>query len=306
MNMPLNRSLLIGLEGTVLNAWEKQILRQFPPLGVILFARNTESPEQVRGLLGEVRQSTGEASWAAIDEEGGRVHRMAWAPFYPRRPATEYGQMMARSRPAAVQAVYDDSLCIGEALNALGFTHNCAPVLDLFHPEGHGIIGERAYGADVKMVAELGAACLRGLGDAGVAAVGKHFPGHGRANADSHLAVPCVDAPLEMLLAEAQSFARLVEAGLQHVMTAHVVYAQADERIATLSPFWLGEVLRKRFGFQGRIWSDDLSMKGVGDDAPAAANAALAAGCNVLPVCQPQDVRRVYQSFAADMLGSGA
>lgn len=300
----MNRHLLIGLEGLQLHAWEKSILRQSPPLGVILFARNIESPAQVKALLDSVRQCTGEASWAAIDEEGGRVHRMPWAPFHPRRPASEYGKMLRASRDAAIQAVYDDNLSAGKALGELGFTHNCAPVLDLFHPEGHGIIGERAYASDVDTVAVLGAACLRGLRDAGIEGVGKHFPGHGRANADSHVAVPQVGASPDILLAEAQSFARLIDAGMRHVMTAHVIYSQADERIATLSPFWLGGVLRGRFGFTGHIWSDDLSMKGAGDDVPAAALAALAAGCDVLPVCQPEGVRAVYQDLSKGVIGS--
>jgi len=300
----LNRHLLIGLEGVELTVWEKTILREFPPIGVILFARNIESRQQVKALLDSVRQCTGEASWAAIDEEGGRVHRMPWVPFHPRRPATEYGKMLNDNRDAAIQAVYDDNLCVGQALNELGFTHNCAPVLDLFHPDGHGIIGERAYGTDVDTVASLAGACLSGLRDAGIDGVGKHFPGHGRANADSHIAVPQVDVPLHILLDEAQSFARLIETGMQHVMTAHVIYAQADERIATLSPFWLKDVLRGRFGFKGTIWSDDLSMKGAGDDVSAAARAAIAAGCDVLPVCQPEGVRAMYQDLVKPVLGS--
>jgi len=298
----LNRHLLIGLEGPELDAREAKILREFPPVGVILFARNIESPEQVKALLDSVRQCTGEASWAAIDEEGGRVHCMPWAPFHPRRPACDYGRMQDRN--AAIRAVYDDNLYAGRALQQLGFTHNCAPVLDLFHPEGHGIIGERAYGPDVDTVATLARASMLGLRDAGIEAVGKHFPGHGRANADSHVAVPQVEASLDVLLAEAQSFARLIQAGLQHVMTAHVIYSQADERIATLSPFWLREVLRGRFGFTGQIWSDDLSMKGAGDDVPAAARAALVAGCDVLPVCQPEGVRQVYQDLSEGVIGS--
>jgi len=306
MSSPLNRHLLIGLEGLALSPWERRMLRDHPPLGVILFVRNTASPEQVRALLDEVRQVAGEAVWAAIDEEGGRVNRMPWAPFNLRQPAGAHGRLLQQDRDTAWQAVYADNLRVGEALRELGFTHNCAPVLDLFHPEGHGIIGERAYGADVMSVAHLGTACWQGLLDAGVAAVGKHFPGHGRANADSHVAVPNVDAPLDTLLAEAQTFARLIEAGLRHVMTAHVVYTRMDDKVATLSPYWLGEVLRGRFGFTGDIWSDDLSMKGAGDDVPAAAKAALAAGCDVLPVCQPEGVRRIYESLSAGMLGSGA
>jgi len=292
----MHRHLLIGLEGTTLNAWERRVLHDSPPLGVILFARNTESPEQVRALLDDVRQTSGEATWAAIDEEGGRVNRIPWPPFNQRQTAASGGRLMFGDADVAWQAVYRENLLIGKALKELGFTHNCAPVLDLFHSEGHDIIGERAYGSDVATVVHLATACWQGLRDGGVSAVGKHFPGHGRANVDSHIAVPQVDAPLDTLLQEAQSFARLIEAGLEHVMTAHVIYSQADEKVATLSPFWLGEVLRKRFGFSGCIWSDDLSMKGAGDDVHEAAKAALAAGCDVLLVCEPAGVRGIYEA----------
>lgn len=301
----MHKHLLLGLKGLSLSAWEKQALREFPPRGVILFGRNTESSAQVRALLDEVRQTCGEAIWVAVDEEGGRVNRMPWPPFKQRKPAQAYGRMMSADADAAWQAVYEENLLVGKALTELGFTHNCAPVLDLLHPEGHGIIGERAYGADVPTVSHLASACRQGLRDGGIAAVGKHFPGHGRANADSHLAVPLVDAPLETLLQEAQGFLQLIEAGLEHVMTAHVVYSQVDEKVATLSPYWLQDILRKRFGFAGSIWSDDLSMKGVGDDVCVAAKAALAAGCDVLPVCEPADVHRIYEALSAGMLGSG-
>lgn len=300
----LHRHLLIGLEGLQLSAWERQILRTAAPAGVILFSRNCESPGQVKALLAEVREHAGAASWVAIDEEGGRVNRMPWAPFNQRRPAAFYGDLWQRDAAAAVRAVYEDNLLVGEALANLGFTHNCAPVLDIFHPEGHGIIGDRAYAARVDTVAGLAEACMQGLHEAGIAAVGKHFPGHGRAAADSHVAVPCVAASESELLAEAEGFARLIKAGMEHVMTAHVVYSMVDEKVATMSPHWLGGVLRRQFGFSGKIWSDDLSMTGAGEDVSAAAHAALGAGCDVLPVCAPDDVRRIYDAMSHDMSGS--
>jgi beta-N-acetylhexosaminidase len=195
----------------------------------------------------------------------------------------------------AIAAVYEDNLLVGRALKELGFTHNCAPVLDLFHADGHGIIGQRAYGDNITVVSKLAAACMRGLAGAGIEAVGKHFPGHGRANADSHVAVPEVDAPYEVIVAEAEPFAELIQQGLKHVMTAHVIYRNADKDVATVSPFWVTQVLREDMGFSGRIWSDDLCMKGVGDDVWQAAQAALRAGCDTLLVCEPEGVRAVYE-----------
>jgi len=291
----MNKQLIIGLAGTKLTAQERKWVKETPPLGVILFARNTESPEQVKALLSEVRVCTGQETWAAIDEEGGRVNRMGWAPFNERRHAAEYGVMYERNAGTAIQAVYQDSFCAGEALKELGFTHNCAPVLDLFHPDGHGIIGKRSFGDNVEQVTALATACMRGLHDTGIEAVGKHFPGHGRANADSHVAVPEVDAPLATIIDEAEPFASLIAEGLKHVMTAHVVYRDADKAVATVSPFWVQDTLRGEFGFTGRIWSDDLCMKGVGDNVPLAARAALQAGCDTLLVCEPAGVREIYE-----------
>jgi len=290
----MHKSLVIGLCGKELTKEERRWLKEKPPLGVILFARNIGNPEQVRLLLKTVRDCTGEATWAAIDEEGGRVNRIPWTPFSTRRSAAEYGRLIQADSESARQAAYADSLAIGEALKKLGFTHNCAPVLDVFHPEGHGIIGERAYAADPDAVSKLGAACMQGLSDAGIEAVGKHFPGHGRANADSHVAMPEVDAPLGTLLAEAQTFSQLIAAGIKHIMTAHVVYKQVEPQVATLSPFWLKDVLRQQFGFTGHIWSDDLCMKSVGEDVRDAARKALDAGCDVLLVCEPQGVSDIY------------
>jgi len=293
----MNQHFVIGLHGTTLSNAEKQLLRQHPPLGVILFARNCENAQQVKALLDAVRQSTGEATWAAIDEEGGRVNRMDWLPFSGRLHAGDYVSKHEQDLNAAADAIYRDNLATGKALAELGFTHNCAPVLDIFHPDGHGIIGARAYGADVETVACLAAACLRGLHDAGIEAVGKHFPGHGRANADSHLALPQVDVPLATILNEAEPFRRLIEQGLRHVMSAHVVYTDADSKAATFSAFWLQKILRERFDFQGKIWSDDLCMQGAGGDVCKAVNAALAAGCDVLPVCEPDAVRYLYSTL---------
>jgi len=293
----MNNMLIIGLQGLRLNEQEKQWLTEKPPLGVILFSRNIESPEQVKALLKEVRTYTGQHTWAAIDEEGGRVNRLPWSPFNQRQHAAAYGIMYERNAGTAIQAVYQDSLCIGEALKALGFTHNCAPVLDLFHKDGHDIIGQRSFGENSEQVTALATACMRGLHDAGIEAVAKHFPGHGRANADSHVAVPEVDAPLMTILNEAAPYAKLIPEGLKHVMTAHVIYTDTVKEVATLSPFWVRHVLRERINYFGRIWTDDLCMKGVGEDIALAAQTALKAGCDVLLVCEPDGVRDIYASI---------
>lgn len=288
--------LVIGLKGTRLMPEEQKWLRENPPKGIILFARNIESPEQVKSLLTDAREASGTDLWAAIDEEGGRVNRLPWEPFNGRVQAADYGLLFQSDHVGAVQHVYDDSYEIGLELKGLGFTHNCAPVLDLFNAEGNTIIGDRAYGDNNAVVVELGGACMRGLHDAGIAAIGKHFPGHGRANADSHVAVPEVDVSLDTVLAEAGSFHRLFEQGLKHVMTAHVIYSAKESRVATLSDYWMKDILRERFNFTGDVWSDDLCMKGVGDDIHCAAEDALKAGCDWLLVCEPDGVEQFYNA----------
>jgi len=294
--MCMHERLVIGLKGTRLTPDERKWLHEYPPKGVILFARNIESPEQVKTLLADVRDTAERELWVAIDEEGGRVNRLPWHPFNTRVQAADYGRLYASDAEGAIRQVCDDSFQVGLALKELGFTHNCAPVLDLFNPEGHAIIGSRAYGEHMTIVAELGVACMRGLHKAGIGAIGKHFPGHGRANADSHVAVPEVDAPLEVVLEEAETFHRLFTQGLRHVMTAHVVYSAKEARVATLSGYWLKDVLRERFGFGGDVWSDDLCMKGVGDDIHSEAEAALNAGCDWLLVCEPDGVEQFYKA----------
>ncbi len=293
----MNKNMVIGLSGLNLNREERTWLSNHPPLGVILFSRNIRDSAQVKALLSEVRESTGEQTWAAIDEEGGRVNRIPWPPFCNRLSAANYGRRYEGDPEGAIRAVYTDAHAVGLALRELGFTHNCAPVLDIFHASANGIIGNRSYGSKIQVVAELGAAAMRGLHEAGIEVIGKHFPGHGRADADSHLDVPHVDAELDEILREAEPYRVLFTRGLNHIMTAHVIYSRVEERVATLSEFWLKDILRKRFGFQGRIWSDDLCMKGVGEDILMATNEAKAAGCDVLLVCEPEAVARIYRNI---------
>ncbi len=288
--------LVIGLKGTVLTPEERQWLSEKPPAGVILFARNIESHEQVKALLASVREQSGDDIAVVIDEEGGRVNRLPWPPFNNRTQADEFGRLYENNPEDAISQVFGDAHEVGVALRELGFTHNCAPVLDLFHSEGHAVIGSRAYGSTIHGVASLGVACIHGLQEAGIEAIGKHFPGHGRANADSHVAVPVVDTPIDILLQEAETFVLSFSQNLNHVMTAHVIYSATDEKVATLSHYWIHDVLREQMGFAGTIWSDDLCMKGVGSNVYEAAEAALKAGCDLLLVCEPKGVSQLYQA----------
>jgi len=288
----MTQDWVIGLHGCTLTTEEQERLRQSPPLGVILFARNVKDGAQVAALLDDVRQHTGQATWATIDEEGGRINRMPFPPFNHRRSAQDYGTIYRNDSATALQSLYEDNLHTAQALKQLGFSHNCAPVLDVFHPQAHAIIGNRAYSEQVEDVIALAAACMRGLHDGGIAAIGKHYPGHGRAAADSHGEIPVVAAPAHDIMTDASVFDQLVQQGLAHVMTAHIRYTALDSAIATFSPFWL-QRLRQQ-GFTGTIWSDDLCMKGAGEDVSSAIKQARQAGCNALLICQPEAVAQAY------------
>ncbi len=286
---------VIGLSGTRLSEEERAMLRSRAPQGVILFRRNAESPAQLRALLEEAREAAGEYLWAAIDEEGGRVSRLPWPPFCERPPAAYYGARYRENPRRALEEARADAERTGEALAALGITHVCAPVLDIFHPDAHPIIGDRSFGEEAETVARLGAAVATGFMEAGICAVAKHFPGHGRAREDSHAATPSVEASFAELREDLAPFAAVLAAGcVGHVMTAHVRYPRIDEAPATFSELWLKGILRERMGFTGMIWSDDLGMKGAGAPVPAAARKALDAGCDVLLVCEPNDVRALF------------
>ena len=293
----MHQSWIIGLHGLKLTPLERQYLRDTPPLGVILFARNCQNPEQIRTLLDDVRQHTGQNSWGAIDEEGGRVNRIPFPPFTSRKHPAEFGTMFEKDPDKATQAIFEDAYTVGQAMAKLGFTHNCAPVLDIFHPEGHGIIGQRSLSRHKETVIALANNMVQGFKEAGIEAVGKHFPGHGRANGDSHLTVPSVNANLETILHEADIFKQVCQKGLQHLMSAHVIYTQVTPDIATFSRYWLHDVLREKFSFQGHIWSDDLCMRGAGENITDALTQAKAAGCNVMLICQPETVQQCYQNL---------
>jgi len=221
---------------------------------------------------------------------------MPFPPFNQRPHPASYGVMFEKHPEQAIQAVFDDAYQTGNQLKDMGFTHNCAPVLDVFHAQGHAIIGQRAFSHDKDTIVALASACVRGFKAAHIEAVGKHFPGHGRANADSHVAVPTVDADLPTLLHEADIFHQVAKQGLQHIMSAHVIYSQVSNDIATFSAYWLQDVLRGEFAFTGKIWSDDLCMRGAGEHIIDALEHAQASACDVLLICEPH---QVWQAYAA-------
>jgi len=271
---------MLDLGGRWLTAEDRQLLRQPEVGGLILFARNTESPQQVRELVRSIRAVRPDML-VAIDQEGGRVQRLRRDVL--RLPAL--GRIAACGEQSETLAEVAAWLMATEML-ACGIDISFAPVLDLDYGRSQ-VIGDRALGGDPQRVADLGRAYIRGLHQAGMAATGKHFPGHGWAEADSHFALPVDERSEEDIRrTDLQPFAAL--AGLlDGIMPAHVVYPAVDSQPAGFSRRWLQDILRAELGFDGVIFSDDLTMAGahaVGG-MPQRVDAALASGCDMLLVC---------------------
>lgn len=277
---------ILGCSGTRLTGEERALFEAARPFGLILFARNLRQPDEVRALVAEFREIVGRANAPVlIDQEGGRVQRLKpphW-PDFP--PAAVFGEIYAGNRARGLNATRLGAQLIAAELVRIGINVDCVPVADLRHPEGHGIIGDRAYGSEPAAVAELAGAAAEGLIDGGVLPIVKHIPGHGRARADSHEELPVVTTSLEELdRTDFEPFRRL--AALPAAMTAHVVYSAIDpERPATVSPVMIGEIIRKRIGFDGLLLTDDLSMKALQGSLGSRTEAAFAAGCDIALHC---------------------
>ena len=279
-------AVILGCAGRTLEAAEREFFRELDPFGFILFARNIDEPDQVRALVDSLREAVGrEDAPVLIDQEGGRVARLR-PPHWKSRPAARrFGDIHDRDPEAALRAIRLNYALIGAELADLGIDVDCAPVLDVPVPGAHDIIGDRACHEAAGVIADLGAGICEGLADAGVMPVVKHIPGHGRALADSHLALPRVGASLDDLDAGAfVPFRKLADAPWG--MTAHIVYEALDpDRPATLSPVVVRDHIRGRIGFDGLLLTDDLSMKALTGSFADRASSSLAAGCDVVLHC---------------------
>ncbi len=292
--MPLG-PVFLDVVGQALGDEDRRRLLHPMAGGVIFFARNFDSPAQIRELALQIRALRTPRLLIAVDHEGGRVQRF-------RSGFTRIGPMAALGRrwesdPAQARAdAQAVGALIGMELAACGVDFSFTPVLDLDYGPS-AVIGDRAFHRQARAVAELGTSLMSGLRSAGVAAVGKHFPGHGYAAEDSHVAMPVDARPLERIEAEDMvPFRALIEQGLPAVMPAHVIYSQVDDRPAGFSRVWLQDILRSHLGFRGAIFSDDLSMEAasVAGNALGRAQAALDAGCDMALVCnRPEAAERV-------------
>jgi beta-N-acetylhexosaminidase len=294
----MTAACILGCAGPKLSDAERAFFRQVQPWGFILFRRNVENPDQVSALTEALRACVNRPDAPVlIDQEGGHVQRLGpphW-PVYP--PGRAYG---ALGPTLGHEMARLGARLIARDLAAVGITVDCLPVLDVPAANAHDVIGDRAYAASAEDVVSLGRAAAEGLIAGGVLPVVKHIPGHGRAGADSHKALPVVDASLAEL--EAVDFVPFhALADMPMAMTAHVVYTAIDRtRPATTSRRVIGDIIRGAIGFQGLLMSDDMSMKALSGDLTGLSRAALAAGCDVVLHCngEMEEMRAVVAGSA--------
>lgn len=280
------KALIVGLGGPCLSDGERAFLDAVDPWGVILFARNVDTSDQLSALTAEIRRALSrDNAPILIDQEGGRVQRLGPPHWRAYPPAGAIGQLYARDQKAGLEAA---TLCAGliaDDLRAVGINVACLPVLDVPVPGADPIIGDRGYSNDPDAVRDLGRAIAKGILAGGCLPVVKHVPGHGRAQCDSHHLLPRVDVPFDVLCgSDFAPFRALQDMPL--AMTAHVVYSTIDaERPATISRTIISQVIRREIGFDGLLMTDDLSMGALAGTIDARARASIDAGCDVVLHC---------------------
>jgi beta-N-acetylhexosaminidase len=278
--------VMLDLEGPELNPGEREQLLHPAVGGVILFARNYQEPDQVARLIAQLRNLRDPPLLVAVDQEGGRVQRFQQG-FTRLPPAGRLGRLYRRHPEQARETAELAGWLMATELRSVGVDFSFAPVLDLDLGLSE-VIGDRGFAADPAVVSELALAWMRGCHAAGMAVVGKHFPGHGQVRADSHRELPADPRPLEAMLArDLVPFQRLIEAGLDAIMPAHVVFPAVAPQPAGFSRHWLADVLRQRLGFGGVIFSDDLTMAAaqIAGNHGERARAAVNAGCDMVLSC---------------------
>lgn len=282
--MPLG-PVMVDVAGLALDDADRTRLLH-PMVGaVILFARNFASPGQLLELTAQIRALRKPELLVAVDHEGGRVQR--FRDGFTRLPAMgRLGVLWATDATRACATANAAGYVMARELIAHGVDFSFAPVLDVDFGRS-GVIGDRAFSPVPEVIAALSAALVAGMRQGGMASTGKHFPGHGHVQADSHVAVPVDPRKRADIEADLLPFRRLVALGMDAIMPAHVIYPELDSSPAGFSAFWLGKVLRKELRFDGVIFSDDLSMEGasVAGDVLGRAEAAFTAGCDMVLVC---------------------
>lgn len=276
-NLPIG-PIMLDVAGCMLTADEKEKINHPNTGAVILFSRNYQNPEQITKLISSIRAARNGNILIAVDQEGGRVQRFQQG-FTRLPPAAGYTENPNLAQPAG--------WLMAAELLAVGVDFSFAPVLDIDCGVSE-IIGNRSFSTDPMLATQLSSLFRKGMNEAGMAATGKHFPGHGAVALDSHLTLPVDERELDEIRAkDLLPFKQLILEGLEGIMPAHVVYPKIDPNPAGFSPFWIQQVLRKELNFNGMVFSDDLSMEGAASvgDFPERARLAQLAGCDMILVC---------------------
>ena len=285
---------MLGIDGPRLSAEDRDVLHHPTTGGVILFDRNFENPRQLGELTADIHRLREPHLLVAVDQEGGRVQR--FRSQFTRLPApANFGILYDENAQSALKRARDCGWLMASELRACGVDFSFAPALDLGTRRSQ-VIGTRALHHEPEVVALLARAFMKGMNDAGMCAVGKHFPGHGSVEGDSHLELPVDDRDLDTIRgADMLVFERMIHYGLPAVLAAHVVYSKVDSKPAGYSRVWLTQVLREELGFSGAVFSDDLGMAGARVKGGAAQQAALAmdAGCDMILLCNDRSAAEV-------------
>ncbi len=292
--------LMIDVQGTSLENTEREILQHPLVGGVILFSRNFEAVDQITELIRQMQDDRKTRLLIAVDHEGGAVQRFRNG-FTRLPPCAEFGKKFDQDEKAALALAYDHGWVMASELRAVGVDFSFAPVLDLGGISR--VINNRAFHKKPGIISRLAFAYRHGMNDAGMPAVGKHFPGHGSVEADSHHEIPIDERDYDQIeKADLIPFKHMINNGLEAIMPAHVIYTNIDSNPAGFSGFWLQTVLRKRLNFQGVIFSDDLSMAGasIGGDYLERTRSALQAGCDMALICNnPDGAIQVLDQYGA-------
>jgi beta-N-acetylhexosaminidase len=266
--------------------------------GVILFARNYQNKQQLRDLVSQIRAIRYPELLIAVDQEGGRVQRFK-DEFTLLPAAAEFGRLWHQDKQTAPMRAFESAYTMASELAECGVDFSFAPVFDV-NSEDNEVIGDRCFDPNPKIAAELLGAYIDGMHSAGMVAIAKHFPGHGGVSGDSHHCLPCDSRSLAEIQQHDVSLYRELINEIDGVMTAHVLFDQCDDQIPTYSQFWIQQQLRGELGFSGIVFSDDLSMKGAGEDGSVTQKGlkALAAGCDMLLICnQPEQADELLQGL---------
>ncbi len=283
--------VMLDVVGTVLTADDIKRLQHPLVGGVILFARNFDNCEQLKALTTSIHKVRQPPLLIAVDHEGGRVQRFREG-FTKIPPMREFGKIWDKDTKKARALAIETGFILAAELRAHGVDFSFTPILDMDYGDSL-VIGDRAFHLDARAINELAFSLMQGLKKGGMAAVGKHFPGHGFVVADSHVSIPIDEREFDQIAQnDMQPFRQMIDEGLPAMMPAHVIYPKVDDKPAGFSQKWLQKVLRERLGFNGVIFSDDLSMEGatVGGDVTTRSLAALNAGCDMILLCNRPDL----------------